>query len=146
MEEIPVLQAVFNPEMWEQVKGYQGELIRLFKDFTNKLLVLHGQREADAIPVMIIIVEFMEKWLHVGHFNDSERSFRRDFQRTTRYQLLPRRRLLPRALRHDLQGRNVPHPGCPQLYCQVSRAPPLALYQGFPFRVPGQYQSHRGDP
>ena len=66
MEEIPLLQAVFNAESWEQMKAYQGDLIRLFKEFTNKLLVLHGQREADAIPVMTIIVEFMEKWLHVG--------------------------------------------------------------------------------
>lgn len=61
------MQAVFNADSWEQMKAYQGDLIRLFKEFTNKLLVLHGQREADAIPVMAIIVEFMEKWLHVGY-------------------------------------------------------------------------------
>lgn len=69
MDEIPLLKEVFNPGSWEQLKACQDQVIKVFREMSNNLYVLKGQREAEAIPVMAIIVEFMERLLKVSQFN-----------------------------------------------------------------------------
>ena len=80
MDEIPLLKEVFNSESWEQMRTCQDQVIKVFRDMANNLYVLKGQREAEAIPVMAIIVEFMEKLLQVSPFNSKGEHVHRDLQ------------------------------------------------------------------
>jgi hypothetical protein len=61
---------IFSPGMREAMKANQSEFIRTFKEMTNKLLVLQGQGEAEAIPEMIYIIDFMEKMLAQEDLNE----------------------------------------------------------------------------
>jgi hypothetical protein len=70
MSEPKESEDLFSPGMREAMKANQSEFIRTFKEMTNKLLVLQGQGEAEAIPEMIYIIDFMEKMLAQDDLND----------------------------------------------------------------------------
>ena len=61
MEQAPWLRELFDPEERETFKTRQADLIKYFKELVNKLYVLQSQREAEAIPDMLLIVDFMEE-------------------------------------------------------------------------------------
>lgn len=61
MEQVRWLDDLFEPSHAETVVGRQQEFIKLFRELGNKLYVLTGTEETQAIPDMIVIVEFMEK-------------------------------------------------------------------------------------
>ena len=65
MDQTYSVEDIFSGELWEALKTDQSAFIRFFKQVMNKLLVLQSQKEAEAIPDMIYIIEFMEKLLSV---------------------------------------------------------------------------------
>jgi hypothetical protein len=65
MYQSKLLEDILTQEGREFLKPLQSEVITLFREVSTKLLLLQGQNEADAIPDMAFIVDFMERLLKV---------------------------------------------------------------------------------
>ena len=60
-----LLEDIVTQEGRQSLKPLQSEAISLFRELSTKLLLLHGHKEAEAIPDMAFIVDFMERLLVV---------------------------------------------------------------------------------
>lgn len=56
---------LFDPEKREEVLKGQASYIEMFKEISNKMVVLQGQDEANALPELNYLLDFMQQLLAV---------------------------------------------------------------------------------
>lgn len=56
---------LFNPEKREEVQKNQAAYIEMFKEISSRMIVLQGQDEANALPDLNYLIDFMQHLLEV---------------------------------------------------------------------------------
>jgi hypothetical protein len=66
MSKSKVLGDILDPEKREEVLKHQQDYIDILKEISNRTLCLQGQDEANSIPDLHTLIEFMQTLLTVG--------------------------------------------------------------------------------